>query len=427
MRSPTQALPLEPLSQDTAFQAFFRQHLEPLVAPTERLRRSGNAERNRRLKAALIVWLAAAALVLFATPPKTEAVLTASVFLLLVCAGLLGVWAWWPSVGRGNRLSTLFFPRVVPFFGDLEVDPHVNLDLGRYRAWSVVPRFDSRVANDALRGSYRGVPLLIANVTLQKHSHVHSTSANRYRSTVAPFFRGFLCVLSLAQRCRGTTLFGSAGMFREDFAQDPKGPLRPLALGGSAFDVFSDDEAAARELLASRMLGALIQVQELFEAPMLTGSFHADRLVLLIESERELFDFTQDQDTDLVRDAERVRDRLQQVFAMVDALGLEGKLAPGETVVRGRAPADELGLDAERIEAEQRRLFSATGWGWLLAFGGLVAIAVGGSWPLRGLVPAGVELPVAAGAALALGVAALRGRRAIRSPRQRARRGKRRR
>jgi hypothetical protein len=157
---------------------------------------------------------------------------------------LLGLWAWWPTLGHGSRLREQFLPRLVPCLGDLEYVRHPKIDLARHRAWRIVPTFSALSVADQLRGSSRGVPLQVTDITLMKQVFRRSASGNR-DAQVVPFFRGLLCELQLAQKCAGTTVFGTRGVFVDELSRGDDTLTASVTLGDEQWEVFTDDAGAS--------------------------------------------------------------------------------------------------------------------------------------------------------------------------------------
>ena len=93
---------------------------------------------------------------------------------------------------------------------------------------------------------------------------------------------------------------------------------------GSGFEVFATNDAPGGKIANARFLERLAEVATQFEARHLFASFHANRLVMMIGHKGDYFEMSHRQKTSFTRDAERVREQLGRIFAIVDLLHLEG-------------------------------------------------------------------------------------------------------
>ncbi len=310
------------IDDDREFRHYYARHLEPLEQHFESLRRKAVQERNLRIGAALAAWLAAVGGIGYLTQPIGEFWPFVGFFGLATAIGL-GMWAWLPAGAHELRLQEQVLARIVPFFGDLRYRSEPDLVPGRYHDWQVLPDFSKTDCEDQIEGSYRGVPLKLAEVRLQYEYR----DRNRSRRSTRIAFEGLMIVFELGQEYPGVTLVRSRGSdmngrFQLDEALAEVG-------AGSGFEVFATGDASGSNLADARFLERLAEVSARFEARQLFASFHADRLVMLIEHKGNYFEMSHRQQTDFARDAERVRDQLGRLLAIVDLLQLRGISAEG--------------------------------------------------------------------------------------------------
>jgi hypothetical protein len=314
-------------------------------------------ERNRRIVAALVAWLAAVGGILYLAYPIGEFWPFVAFFVLATAVGL-GMWVWLPAGAHELRLQEQVLSRIVPFFGDLRYRSEPDLVPGKYRNWKVLPDFSKTYCEDQIEGSYRGMPLKLAEVRL-KYEYSHRDSSSTLIENV---FKGLIIDFGLGQEYPGVTLIRSRG-------SDMKGRFHlDEALGevgaGSGFEVFATSDAPGTTLADARFLERLAEVSAQFEARQLFASFHADRLVMLIDHKGNYFEMSHRQQTDFARDAERVRDQLGRLFATVDLLQLPG----GATADGEDAGALELPEFPELPEPKAADPYDIGGWGCLSAF-----------------------------------------------------------
>lgn len=317
------------IDADTEFQRYYAQHLEPLEQRFEHLRRNAVKERNWRIVAALAAWLAAVAGIVYLAWPIGEFWPFVAFFGLVTALGL-GMWAWLPAGAHELRLQEQVLARIVPFFGDLRYRSEPDLAPSRYYDWKILPSFSKSYCEDQIEGSYRGVPLKLAEVSL-KYEYRSRTSSS---SSTGIAFKGLMIDFELGQEYPGVTLIRSRGSnmkdrFRLDEALEPVGT-------GSDFEVYATGDAPGATLADAGFLERLAEVSARFEARQLFASYHADRLVMLIDHQGDLFEMSHRQQTDFARDAGRVRAQLGHIFAIVDLLQLDG---PSEAAGPWESPA----------------------------------------------------------------------------------------
>ena len=93
---------------------------------------------------------------------------------------------------------------------------------------------------------------------------------------------------------------------------------------GSGFEVFATNDAPGVKFADASFLERLAEISARFKARHLFASFHANRLVLMIRHKGDYFEMSHRKKTSFVRDAERLREQLGRIFAIVDLLDLEG-------------------------------------------------------------------------------------------------------
>lgn len=343
--------------KDVAFRRYYNLHLKPLEQRFETLRRKAVKDHILRIIFALTAWVAALVSIGYLAHPIGELWWFVGFFGLATGVGL-GAWAWLPAGAHRLRLQDQVLSRIVPFFGDLRYQSEPDLTPSRYHDWMVLPRFSKTYCEDQIEGHYRGVALKLAEVRLeyeQRSSTDHGTSTR-----IA--FRGLMIVFELDEEFPGVTLIRSkgsdmGGRFRLDETLREAGE-------GSGFEVYSTPEASGSRVAGTWFLDRLAKVSNLFEAKQLFASFHADRLVMLIEHKGDYFEMSHRQQTDFAQDAERIRDQLSRFFEMVELLQLRGKLEQGSEQTESLAEPEFPEIEEDKTNDS----YDIGGWGCLSAF-----------------------------------------------------------
>ena len=360
---------------DARFRRYYARHLAPLEEQFESRRQKAVRERNLRLSAAVVAWLAALGGISFLAQPLGELWPFVAFFGLASAIGL-GLWVWLPAGAHELRLQEQVLPRIVPFFGDLRYQSEPDLKPGHYRDWMVLPDFNKTYAEDQIEGSYRGIPLKLAEVRL----NYQYRSGTDGRTSTGVAFKGVLISFKLTQDFPGVTLIRSEGSdmnkrFRLDAALSAAG-------GGFGFEIFATSDAPGASLADAPFLERLAQVSARFEAQQLFASFHADRLVMLIDHKEDFFEMSHRQETNFTQDATRVRDQLGQILAIVDLLQLGG-------TSRAAVVDDRSWENLEFPTLPGSETYDIGGWG---CFGGFVILAVSMGaylWLLDDTLPVG--------------------------------------
>ncbi|MGR9106218.1 MAG: DUF3137 domain-containing protein [Gammaproteobacteria bacterium] len=343
------------IEKDIEFRRYYTRFLQPLEQRFESLRQKAVVERNRRMVAALLAWFAALGGVVYLGPPIGDLWWFVGIF-GLGCAFGLGIWAWLPAGAHEIRLQEQVLPRIVPFFGDLRYRPEPDLVPARYSDWKVLPSFSKTSSEDQIEGSYRGVPLKLAELRLQYESRSNNSSSTETA------FRGLMIDFELGQEYPGVTLIRSRGSnMKGRFHLDEN--LGEVG-GDPDFEVFASRDAPGSKIANSIFLKRLAKVSAQFEARQLFASFHAKRLVMLIEHKGDYFEMSHRQKTDFAKDAERIRDQLGRIFSIVDLLELHRE--SGERPVNPGVLNDPVFPDLPKPKTADG--YDTGGWGCLGAF-----------------------------------------------------------
>lgn len=353
--------------EDPEFRRYYERYLQPLEGGYETLRRAAVGERNRRLLAAGVSWLAAHAGIVHLASPTGDLWYFVGFFALLTLV-LLGVWVWLPAGAHEMRLQKEVMSRIVPFFGDLRYRPRGDLAPGSFRDWKLLPKFDKAYCEDQVEGSYRGVPLKTAEVSL-KHRYrdrrpgeYGPQSFSETTTSERVTFEGLMVVLELEETHPGVTLVRTGGSDMDGDLELDESLTKVRGYGG--FEIFTTPDSRGLPVPEADLLDGLARLSSLFEAEHLFASVHDDRLVLLIDHPGDFFEMSHREETDFSRDAARAREQLGKLFAVVDLL----RLARKERVAGAdRTVAADVELPAPP-DARSGGAWDVGGWGCLWAF-----------------------------------------------------------
>lgn len=347
------------VDHDEAFRAYYARHLQPLEDQFETLRVEAVTQRNQRAVCAAVAWCSALGGICYLAHPVGEFWPFFAFFGLVTAVGL-GMWAWLPGAAHHLRLQDQILSRIVPYFGDLRYQQEPELRPAAYSAWLVLPHFTKVYAEDEISGSYRGVPLKLAEIKLQVAS---SRSASSTNSTYNAF-DGLMVVFELGISFPGVTLFrtrGSnmGGSFRLNET------LKQIG-ADDRFEAFGTEDAPGDKFPLARYFQQFTAIADQFQAKQLFASFHDRQLVLLIDKKHNFFEMSHRKETNFARDAERIRDELSYFFSIVDLLSLEVAAPEMERT----SSSEELSFPAipSLMDLRKQDAYDIGGWGCLTGF-----------------------------------------------------------
>jgi hypothetical protein len=178
---------------------------------------------------------------------------------MLIVPGLMGyVWA---SLDLSNKYGRLYkshvLPRLAASFGDLSYRHAVAPDMARLKAENLFREDADASADDEIFGTYRGLPLNIVELKLERGS-------GKDRSTV---FDGLLVEIELHRDTHAVTAVvsdeGAFGNFRDRMKANGRQRVRlEDPVFEKVYEVYGDDQIAARALLNPAFMERLLALGE---------------------------------------------------------------------------------------------------------------------------------------------------------------------
>lgn len=316
--------------------AFYDSELKPLEGEFESRRVRRLRERNLRMAAAVPAWLVLAAFGYLWFRWGADFGVWMLAFALLFCGVLLGVWAWLPFLLHYGQIKTDILPRLVRFFGDLRITWDAQLPMSEFGASALIPRHDKVYVEDLLEGSFQGVPLRAAEITLS----VWQSRGGQGRRTLITVFRGLLVEFTSGDVSAGLTLVGSRGMFAKYFQLPDDAGLQAGPVGGD-FEVHWSPDAAPVVPVNERLFGRLAELRKQFDADRVGLSLWDNRLLLLIEKKKDLFEIPASKRTDLKEAVGLVAADLWKVLSIADLLEVKGTSGTPEPIADNSQPVSE--------------------------------------------------------------------------------------
>lgn len=278
-----------------------------------------SAQAGRRKIAALIVAalaLGALCVVLLARfDPVTSSVFAA------VAAGLVVAWTRRPVAAFQREVKTAAFTALLAREGPgWSFDPDGAIDLAPFERARILPGHDRAKHRDVIRGRRGGMPLEIAELVLTERR-----GSGKNRRTVI-VFRGVALRFDLGRPVRAHTVvlrrFGHPGLFTRLERVRLEDPVFE-----DAFNVFSEDQVAARVLLTTSFMERLLALSDDLarlggnREARLTAAFREDRFLALVPCRTDLFEVRKIGDPAALRaDLERLSTELSDVVGVADRL-----------------------------------------------------------------------------------------------------------
>lgn len=325
-----------PLREDPEFLAYYERWLAPMEASKEAGRKGGlSVSVIRGIQSLLLVAALSAGMLWFA-----ESFESGGGWLALVTLGIviltLAVWTIDPA--RTHKLATKdrVTPLVVGYFGDFSFDRKGEFGLSPFADWEILEPPDRRKFGDVIIGSYRGVPLRIAELSLARR-----TPRARGRREYTHVFSGLYVDFVLPGPATALTLVVNQNPMWDRRARQ-RG-WTPLAFAATGYQAYAAGDADDAYPLPEALAELLDRLRGQFNATHVLAAFGQSRLVILLEGASNAFEPSVTRASTLLEEAESIREQLGALVAAVNVLDI----AASTEVRDAPRPVDEKALDAK--------------------------------------------------------------------------------
>ena len=213
---------------------------------------------------------------------------------LVVAAAAAGYWISRPATRHREELKDLVIAPICRFLGDLEYSRTAKggFNTGRFEEAGVVGHHNRSKLEDLFTGRHRATGFRMVEARLRRRRRGRRNSGS---STV---FKGLLFDIEVPTpfSCRVLIASDKGGLVNrmEGFFRDKFGDTAPVAFDHPAFEaryeVYSDDDAAARALLTPALLDSLVALCEAAEEEALRAAFMNGRFLLALPNRKDLFE-----------------------------------------------------------------------------------------------------------------------------------------
>lgn len=354
------------LRDDPEFTAYYDRWLRPLEASHQARTRS--ATRSSLIRGiqsvALAIGLAAGMFWFLDTWNGLGgwlALVTLGIVLLV-----LVVWTIDPTRTHATATKSRITPILVGYFGDFRFEQKSEFGLSPFIDWEFLEQHDRRKFGDVITGSYRGVPVRIAELYLDKRHSDGGRSATDWTRVFSGVFADYV----LPTRVETLTLVVNENpLWRRRAEQRSWNQLDFETDGYQAFAV--GDINGAYDL--PETLGTLLDgLRETFGAKHVLAAFGESRTVILLEGASNAFEPGGKGKANLHDEAESIRRQLGSLAKVVEVLDISPSIdirdeprAVNERALQAktRKPVDDLkGLGCLPLMVLSTGLFVVYGW-----------------------------------------------------------------
>ncbi len=325
------------LQDDPEFTAYYEQWLRPLEA--RHRANAGSAMRSSLIRGAQSLALAlglAAGMFWFSDTwggPGGWLVLVT----LGIVALVLVVWTIDPARTHTQATKSRITPILVGYFGDFRFEQKAEFGLAPFIDWEFLEQHDRRKFGDVITGSYRGVPIRIAELFLDKRHSEVGRSATDWTRVFSGVFADYVLPAPVAAL---TLVVNENPLWRKRAEQRGWNHLDFAADGYHAFALGEVDDAYP----LPEALGALLDgLRTTFRAKHVLAAFGESRLVILLEGASNAFEPAVTGNASLHDEAETIRAQLGSLAKVVDALGI----GPSTDIRDQPRPVNEKALEAK--------------------------------------------------------------------------------
>lgn len=304
--------------------AYYEAHLAPMEMHYETQRVTCLKTARKRLYLSLIVVLG---LVLLTVIGYRHGLMLFP-FPLLALVGL-GFWSFTPTRHFKLQIQQEIYPIMFKYFGDNFIyNRDMCLDINQLAAAKVLPNYDNANFGDYIQGQYKGVDLIVNELTLTKKVRVEEWDGNKRRTTsrTETRFRGTVVELSSHKTFVGHTVVLKDRGGVANFLSDSHSGLQRVKLEDplfeKEFDVFSTDQIESRYLLNTIFMERLQQLAKYFDGN-LQCAFFRNRLFILLSNHRNRFQTRSIFDAaNFLAEFCQLNREMKQIFAIIDVLKL---------------------------------------------------------------------------------------------------------
>lgn len=236
-------------------------------------------------------------------------------------------WCNAPKKKYVGKVKEEIFPLIFKAFEKLDYSPKVDIDLRALKNNSeIIPEYDKAILANQVRGEIDDVSVTIFEANLIEIRHDIN---DRHRSHESEVFKGLIVSLDMNKQFSAKTIVktdkGKVGnMFGRTLSKCENVRLENPDFE-KKFEVYSSDQVEARYLLTTRFMERILELSDLFGA-MIECSFFDKKLLIIIETERELFDISDiKRPVDFSRDIDIVLEEIRMIEKIIHTLNLHKK------------------------------------------------------------------------------------------------------
>lgn len=311
-------------SDRESLQEYYDTQLAPLAARYETKRVNSLKATRKRLYLSLAI---VAGLVLLALLGHSRGLMLFPLPLVALLG--LGFWSFTPTRQFKRQVQQDIYPIMFKYFGeDFIYNREMRLDMNRLTAAKVLPNYDKASFGDYIQGQYKGIELVVNELTLTKDVRVEEWDGNKRRTVTRTEtrFRGTVVELSSHKQFIGHTVVLKDRGGLANFLSDSHSGLQRVKLEDplfeKEFDVFSTDQIESRYLLNTAFMERLQQLAKSFDGEI-QCAFFRNRLILFLPNRRSRFQMRSIFDSaHFSAEFSQLNREMKQLFAIIEVLKL---------------------------------------------------------------------------------------------------------
>lgn len=311
-------------SDRESLQEYYDTQLAPLAARYETKRVNSLKATRKRLYLSLAI---VAGLMLLALLGHSRGLMLFPLPLIALLG--LGFWSFTPTRQFKRQVQQEIYPIMFKYFGeDFIYNREMRLDMNRLTAAKVLPNYDKASFGDYIQGQYKGIELVVNELTLTKDVRVEEWDGNKRRTVTRTEtrFRGTVVELSSHKQFIGHTVVLKDRGGLANFLSDSHSGLQRVKLEDllfeKEFDVFSTDQIESRYLLNTAFMERLQQLAKSFDGEI-QCAFFRNRLILFLPNRRSRFQMRSIFDSaHFSAEFSQLNREMKQLFAIIEVLKL---------------------------------------------------------------------------------------------------------